>query len=254
MPAVSKAQQRFMGMVHAIQTNKFHGRASKHLRDAARSMTKQDAKDFAATKHEGLPEHMKEANCTQHDPNTPQSFDKPQPPIELKRLRGLTDAQTKAWAEHAWSLSTEGQSGRKANFVMRQKKAQLVGFVKAAEAAGLSAGQALDLLEKAGGSLQDLLRPNQDIANSFVSLPMANGLAGILGGAGIGGTIGYLGGKNKQHPEKDHSIRDGLLGLIGGAGLGGLAGSTGTVAYLANKHPSVFNQLLNQPVNPHIAR
>jgi hypothetical protein len=55
--AVSKAQQRFMGMVHAAQ--KGEKPASKEVAKAAKGMGKKDAKDFAATKHKGLPEKKK---------------------------------------------------------------------------------------------------------------------------------------------------------------------------------------------------
>ena len=58
MPAVSKAQQRFMGMVHAAQ--KGEEPASPEVAKAADSMKKKDAKDFASTKHKGLPDHVKE--------------------------------------------------------------------------------------------------------------------------------------------------------------------------------------------------
>ena len=52
--AVSKAQQRFMGMVHATQ--KGEKAPSKEVAKVAKSMGKKDAEDFAATKHKGLPE------------------------------------------------------------------------------------------------------------------------------------------------------------------------------------------------------
>tara|TARA_B100002019_G_scaffold80916_1_gene69850 strand:- start:316 stop:1161 length:846 start_codon:yes stop_codon:yes gene_type:complete len=55
MPAVSKAQQRFMGMVRATQKGEMKN-PSPEVADAAASMTKKDAKDFASTKHKGLPE------------------------------------------------------------------------------------------------------------------------------------------------------------------------------------------------------
>jgi len=55
--AVSKAQQKFMGMVHAAQKGKKP--ASKAVADVAKSMKKSDAKDFAKTKHKGLPEKVK---------------------------------------------------------------------------------------------------------------------------------------------------------------------------------------------------
>jgi hypothetical protein len=61
MPAQSKAQQRFMGMVHAVQKGDMEA-PSKEVEKAADSMTKKDAKDYASTSHKGLPnkkENMK---------------------------------------------------------------------------------------------------------------------------------------------------------------------------------------------------
>ena len=61
MPAQSKAQQRFMGMVHAVQKGDMEA-PSKEVEKTADSMTKKSAKDFAATSHKGLPnkkENMK---------------------------------------------------------------------------------------------------------------------------------------------------------------------------------------------------
>jgi hypothetical protein len=52
--AVSKAQQRFMGMVHAAKQGEKP--ASKEVAKVAKGMSKKDAEDFAATKHKGLPE------------------------------------------------------------------------------------------------------------------------------------------------------------------------------------------------------
>ena len=57
MPAKSKAQQRFFGVVKSIQkgTGKGTGKAKK----AAKDMTKKDVDDFASTKHKGLPNKVK---------------------------------------------------------------------------------------------------------------------------------------------------------------------------------------------------
>lgn len=52
--AVSQQQQKFMGMVYAAK--KGMEPASPEVAKAAASMTKKQAKDYAATKHEGLPE------------------------------------------------------------------------------------------------------------------------------------------------------------------------------------------------------
>ena len=58
MPAVSKAQQRFMGMVHAA--DKGETPASPEVAKVSKDMKDSDAKDFASTKHAGLPDHVKE--------------------------------------------------------------------------------------------------------------------------------------------------------------------------------------------------
>lgn len=54
--AVSRKQQRFMGMVHAAQ--KGEQPASGEVAKVASNMKKKDAKDFASTKHKGLPEEI----------------------------------------------------------------------------------------------------------------------------------------------------------------------------------------------------
>ena len=54
--AVSRAQQRYMGMVHAMQKGERIPGASKELKQTARTMKKSDVKDFAKTPHRGLPE------------------------------------------------------------------------------------------------------------------------------------------------------------------------------------------------------
>ena len=55
MPAVSKAQQRFMGMVYATKKGEMTN-PSPEVAKAAASIKKKDAKDFASTKHKKLPE------------------------------------------------------------------------------------------------------------------------------------------------------------------------------------------------------
>jgi hypothetical protein len=55
--AKSKAQQRYMGMVHAAQ--KGEKPASAEVAKTAKTMKKSDATDYASTKHKGKPEHVK---------------------------------------------------------------------------------------------------------------------------------------------------------------------------------------------------
>lgn len=63
MPAESKKQQRFFGLVKAIQEGKATG--SNKAKDVAESMSHKSVRDYAATSHEDLPESKKESM----DPN-----------------------------------------------------------------------------------------------------------------------------------------------------------------------------------------
>ena len=61
MPAVSKAQQRFFGMVRATQKGEMASPSSE-VSKAASSMSKSDVKKFAKTKHKGLPDKVEEGH------------------------------------------------------------------------------------------------------------------------------------------------------------------------------------------------
>lgn len=58
--AVSQQQQKFMGMVHAVQKGEKVKGASPELKKVAKTMGKKDVKDFAKTKHTGLPKKVGE--------------------------------------------------------------------------------------------------------------------------------------------------------------------------------------------------
>ena len=59
MPAKSKSQQRFMGMVHALQKGELSpSKVSDKVKDAADNMSDSDSEDFASTKHAGKPEKV----------------------------------------------------------------------------------------------------------------------------------------------------------------------------------------------------
>lgn len=61
MPAKSKAQQRFMGLVHAFNKGDVKGsEVSKKVKDVAKDMKKSDVKKYASTKHKGKPEKVKQ--------------------------------------------------------------------------------------------------------------------------------------------------------------------------------------------------
>lgn len=61
MPAQSKQQQKFMGIVRAIQKgDQPASKFSKKAQDAADDMKKKDVEDFASTKHKGLPKKVEQ--------------------------------------------------------------------------------------------------------------------------------------------------------------------------------------------------
>jgi len=60
MPASSKAQQKFMGAVYALKKGDIKpSDVTPAIRQVAKDMKQSDAKDFASTKHKGLPKKVK---------------------------------------------------------------------------------------------------------------------------------------------------------------------------------------------------
>lgn len=63
MPAVSKKQQKFMGIVHGLQKGTVKpSEVSKKAQNVAKQMKPSSATDFASTKHKGLPTKVKKEN------------------------------------------------------------------------------------------------------------------------------------------------------------------------------------------------
>ena len=61
MPSTSIAQQQLMGMAYSLKKGEMDPKdASQEVKDLADSMTLQDLKDFASTKHKGLPKKADE--------------------------------------------------------------------------------------------------------------------------------------------------------------------------------------------------
>lgn len=68
MPSVSKTQQRLMGQAYAVKTGKKdEDEVSDKVAKLAKGMTKKQLKDFASTKHEGLPETKENFTETSFD-------------------------------------------------------------------------------------------------------------------------------------------------------------------------------------------
>jgi hypothetical protein len=60
MPSASKQQQKLMGIVRALQKGDIEpSKVSKKAKEMAKSMDPKDVKDFASTKHKGLPKKVK---------------------------------------------------------------------------------------------------------------------------------------------------------------------------------------------------
>ena len=61
MPSTSKAQQRLMGQAYAYKKGELKSsEVSAEIKELADSMTLKQLKDFASTKHDGLPETVGE--------------------------------------------------------------------------------------------------------------------------------------------------------------------------------------------------
>jgi len=90
MPAKSKAQQRFFGMVRAAQKGEMENPSSEVL-DAADSISVKDAKKMAKTKHKGLPE-VKEEKKGRH-PRDQKELDRAQAYIKKNPNFGKKDVK-----------------------------------------------------------------------------------------------------------------------------------------------------------------
>lgn len=67
MPSVSKTQQRLMGQAYAYKTGELKAKDlnpeyADEIKKLAKSMTEKQLKDFASTKHKGIPEKVEESN------------------------------------------------------------------------------------------------------------------------------------------------------------------------------------------------
>lgn len=101
--AKSTAQQKFMGMVYAAK--KGEKPASAAVAKAAKGMSKSDAKDFAKTKHKGLPQHVKESV------EMNESYDIRKHPIYTTQ---------EAWDHYAKELAEQEMSQMEADMTIEQ--------------------------------------------------------------------------------------------------------------------------------------
>jgi hypothetical protein len=91
--ALSKQQQKFMGMVYAVKKGEM-GAPSPEVAKAAAGMTKKQARDFAKTKHKGLPNVKEEMDDSTEMKTTPMDNDKKmeqqRKKIQMQKIKDLT--------------------------------------------------------------------------------------------------------------------------------------------------------------------
>ena len=94
MPAVSKKQQRFFGMVRAAQKGEMKNPSSE-VSDVASEISMKDAKKFAKTKHKGLPEkkEVKEEKKGRH-PRDQKELDRAREYIKKNPKFGLKEEES----------------------------------------------------------------------------------------------------------------------------------------------------------------
>lgn len=249
MPSKSKSQQRLFGMVHAYQKGQLKNPPSK-IKHVGSHISSTSATHFAATKTKSLPNHVKKAgwyndfrkSIPGHHPHT-EGFQ-------------LSDIDKKACKICECGNPNEYHTHEEFKKNM-DKQAFERGFIKAAIDNGVDPLLATQLLKNANSiaqQLQDLGGvADPGILETLKLKAMAEtggGAAlGAAGGAMLGGGVGYLGGRNKEHPEHDHSVRNMLLlgalgggvGAIGGGTAGGMHGG-GQLADYIKSHPFTIQQ------------
>ena len=97
MPAQSKQQQKFMGLVHAIQKGDVPASdASPEAQKVAQDMKPSDVKDFASTSHKGLPKKVKQEivkRLKEYAMTLPNHHAKPAAPMDSLRSDDEMDLQ-----------------------------------------------------------------------------------------------------------------------------------------------------------------
>lgn len=120
MPATSQSQQRFFGMVLAAKRGKLPN-ASPEVQRAAGTMSEQDVKDFAATKHKGLPKRVKAANDIDEDATLAAMQDVPASPADVVGTDLVSNIPTATLQRDflVKLLARHGQPVAKAAFITR---------------------------------------------------------------------------------------------------------------------------------------
>jgi hypothetical protein len=110
MPAQSKQQQKFMGLVHAIQKGDVPASdASTDALKVAQDMNPSDVKDFASTSHKGLPKKVKQEivkKLKEYAMTLPNHHAKPAAPMEPLRSDDEMDLQKETRIPQNFNVGT----------------------------------------------------------------------------------------------------------------------------------------------------
>lgn len=87
--ALSQQQQKFMGMVYAVKKGEMAA-PSAAVAKAAAGMSKKSARDFAKTKHEGLPKKVEEQVDDHIEPTGDKKMEQQRQKIQMQKVRDLT--------------------------------------------------------------------------------------------------------------------------------------------------------------------
>lgn len=233
MPAVSKKQQRFMGIVHAIQKGEATGSAK--ARQAAKTMKKKDVTDFATTKTKGLP--LKKKGDIMNKQAFEQGF------VDRCAQYGVNPEAVVQYMEKAGAdgkpdyTGTEnrpvGQDGRPpgANQPAEKKEAPPV-----------------KKKEEEPSTASKVTKKVQSTATEHPTASAAVG-GGVLG-AGAGALIGGMTGKKKGRGMR--AFLGALMGAGAGAGIGaGAVEAPGAIQRFSNAGPSAgIGDRLHNMMNP----
>ena len=106
MPALSKTQQRLMGQAYGVRKfmdtkgkegidpDTIDSKYREEIVDIAKGMKKKALKDFASTKHKGLPEEVEESETPVYNEKMPFIWSQLEPDSKEAKKRGkLSDLQ-----------------------------------------------------------------------------------------------------------------------------------------------------------------
>ncbi len=128
--AVSKSQQRYFGMVDALKKGEKVKGATADMRKTAKDMSNKDVKDFAKTKHKGLPNRVSEAVNVQSIKDEVMGAVRSGNPREMKRIddtiakriSDLMDLRGTAGKEVDAEIMTALPVLKKAQMMLRDKQ------------------------------------------------------------------------------------------------------------------------------------